>query len=44
MYDYTHFYGWFCMVKGMAKSRSGGVKQKLKLELAKVPAPMVKLD
>ena len=44
VYDYTHFYGWFCMVKGMARSRSVGVKQKLKLELSKVPAPVVKLD
>ena len=32
------------MVKGMPRSRSVGVKQKLKLELSKVPAPVVKLD
>ena len=32
------------MVKGMARSRSVGVKQKLKLELSKVPAPVVNLD
>ena len=32
------------MVKGMPSSRSAGVKQKLKLELSKVPAPVVKLD
>ena len=32
------------MVKGMHRSRSVGVKQKLTLELSKVPAPVVKLD
>ena len=32
------------MVKGMPRSRSVSVKQKLKLELSKVPAPVVKLD
>ena len=32
------------MVKGMNRSRSVGVKQKLKLDLSKVPAPVVKLD
>ena len=32
------------MVKGMARSRSVGVKQKLKLELSKVQAPVVNLD
>ena len=44
VYDDTHYYGWFCMVKGMPRSRSVGVQQKLKLELSKVPAPVVKLD
>ena len=32
------------MVKGMQRSRSVGVKQKLKLKLSKVPAPVVNLD
>ena len=32
------------MVKGMNRSRSVGVKQKLKLDLSKVPSPVVKLD
>ena len=32
------------MVKGMNRSRSVGVKQKLKLDLSTVPAPVVKLD
>ena len=32
------------MVEMMPRSRSVGVKQKLKLELSKVPAPVVKLD
>ena len=32
------------MVKGMHRSRSVGVKQKLKLQFSKVPAPVVNLD
>ena len=32
------------MVNGMPNSRSVGAKQKLKLDLSKVPAPVVKLD
>ena len=44
VYDYTHYYGWFCMVKAMHRSRSVGVKQKLKLQFSKVPAPVVNLD
>ena len=32
------------MVNGLPSSKSVGVQQKLKLELSKVPAPVVKLD
>ena len=32
------------MVKGMNRSRSVSVQQKLKLDLSKVPAPVAKLD
>ena len=32
------------MIKGMQRSRSVGVNQKLKLKWSKVPAPVVRLD
>ena len=32
------------MAKGKPSHRSVGVQQKMKLELSKVPAPVVKLD
>ena len=44
VYDYTHYYGWFCMVKGKTSPRSVGDQEKLKLDLSKVPPPVVKLD
>ena len=44
VYVYTHYYGWFCMVKGKASPRSVGGQEKLKLDLSKVPPPVVKLD
>ena len=37
VYVYTHYYGWFCMVKGKTSHRSVGGQQKLKLDLSKVP-------
>ena len=44
VYVYTHYYGWFCMVKGKTSPRSVGGQEKLKLDLSKVPPPVVKLD
>ena len=41
---YAHFYGLFCMFKDRQTSRSVYANLKLKLEVSKVPAPVVKLD
>ena len=41
---YAHYYRLFCMFKGRQTSRSVSANLKLKLEVSKVPAPVVKLD
>ena len=41
---YAHYYGLFCMFKDRQTSRSVYASLKLKLEVSKVPATVVKLD